>query len=50
MVEAKAAGLPYVKVLDAGRTQIKAGSMTVVALGPAPIELIDSVAGKLKLM
>jgi PTH2 family peptidyl-tRNA hydrolase len=35
--------------MDAGRTQIASGTRTVLALGPAPKDLIDSVAGHLKL-
>ena len=36
-------------IFDAGRTQIAAGSMTVLAVGPGPAEIIDSVTGHLKL-
>ena len=36
-------------IRDAGRTQIAAGSMTVLAIGPAPVHLIDSITGHLKL-
>lgn len=46
---AKQANLPCYCVQDAGRTQIAAGSRTVVGIGPAPIDLIDSVTGELKL-
>lgn len=35
---------------DAGHTQIKAGSLTVMAIGPAPSELIDAVTGHLRLL
>lgn len=31
---------------DAGRTQIAAGSRTVLGIGPAPVALIDAVTGK----
>ncbi|CAN6644162.1 peptidyl-tRNA hydrolase 2 [Trichomonascus vanleenenianus] len=34
---------------DAGRTQIAAGSATVLGLGPAPKSLLDQVTGSLKL-
>lgn len=43
-------GLPTCHVRDAGRTQIAAGSMTVVAVGPGPAVLIDQITGHLKLM
>lgn len=34
---------------DAGRTQIAAGSATVLGIGPAPKSLIDQVTGSLRL-
>ncbi|KAG1828731.1 peptidyl-tRNA hydrolase II domain-containing protein [Suillus variegatus] len=37
-------------ILDAGRTQIAAGSRTVLGIGPAPIDLINQVTGHLKLL
>ena len=43
-------GVPYYLVEDAGRTQIKAGSRTVVGVGPAPVEVVDEITGDLKLM
>ncbi|CAI5755524.1 unnamed protein product [Candida verbasci] len=36
-------------VHDAGRTQIAAGSATVLGLGPAPKKVLDEVTGELKL-
>lgn len=36
-------------VHDAGRTQIEAGSATVLGLGPAPKSVLDEVTGGLKL-
>lgn len=47
---AKKANLPTTYIRDAGRTQIAAGSKTVCAVGPAPVSLVDSVTGKLKLL
>ena len=44
------AGLPTYVIMDAGRTQIEAGSKTVVAVGPAPVSKVDSVTGELKLL
>lgn len=35
---------------DAGRTQIAAGSATVLGLGPAPKSILDQVTGHLKLL
>ncbi|KAI8060932.1 peptidyl-tRNA hydrolase PTH2-domain-containing protein [Gongronella butleri] len=37
-------------ICDAGRTQIAAGSRTVLGLGPGPVELINEVSGHLKLL
>ncbi|CCG20679.1 Pth2 protein [Candida orthopsilosis Co 90-125] len=34
---------------DAGRTQIAAGSATVLGLGPAPKKVLDQITGELKL-
>jgi len=34
---------------DAGRTQVAAGSATVLGIGPAPKSLIDQVTGSLRL-
>jgi PTH2 family peptidyl-tRNA hydrolase len=49
---AKAAslGMPTYIVCDAGRTQIPAGSQTVLAIGPASKSAIDRVTGHLKLL
>jgi PTH2 family peptidyl-tRNA hydrolase len=37
-------------VRDAGRTEVEAGSVTVLAVGPATAELIDMVTGELRLL
>jgi len=47
---ARAAGLPTYVVQDAGRTQIAAGSRTVLAIGPAPRSAVDAITGGLKLL
>ena len=46
----KRARLPHYLVRDAGKTQIAAGSKTVLAIGPAPKEQIDALTGTLKLL
>ncbi|KAJ9086635.1 hypothetical protein DSO57_1001917 [Entomophthora muscae] len=47
--KARAAGLIGRSIQDAGRTQIAAGSRTVLGIGPGPISLINEVTGHLKL-
>uniref|UniRef100_A0A1Q3FK75 peptidyl-tRNA hydrolase n=1 Tax=Culex tarsalis TaxID=7177 RepID=A0A1Q3FK75_CULTA len=37
-------------VRDAGRTQVQSGTETVLGLGPESADVIDSLAGHLKLM
>ncbi|KAF8488172.1 peptidyl-tRNA hydrolase [Gautieria morchelliformis] len=37
-------------IQDAGRTQISAGSRTVLGVGPGPVHLINQVTGHLKLL
>ncbi|KAF8591993.1 peptidyl-tRNA hydrolase [Ramaria rubella] len=37
-------------IQDAGRTQISAGSRTVVGIGPGPICIVDQVTANLKLL
>ncbi|KAK0386932.1 hypothetical protein NLU13_5245 [Sarocladium strictum] len=48
--QAKALGVTAEVIQDAGRTQIEAGSMTVLGVGPAPKSLVDKVTGGLKLL
>jgi PTH2 family peptidyl-tRNA hydrolase len=42
--------IPVYLVEDAGRTQIAAGSRTVLGLGPAPVYAFEGVTSHLKLM
>ena len=48
--QAKAAGISTTLVRDAGHTQIPAGSLTVLALGPDTEPLLEQVTGHLKLL
>ncbi len=43
-------GLVAEVIADAGRTQIEAGSRTVLGIGPGPKSIIDKVTGGLKLL
>ena len=43
-------GLNFYLVHDAGRTQIAAGSATVLAIGPALVSEVDTLTGHLKLL
>jgi peptidyl-tRNA hydrolase len=47
---AKQAGLVTHVVVDAGHTQIPAGSKTVLAIGPAPESVVNTVTSHLKLI
>ncbi|KAI8353739.1 peptidyl-tRNA hydrolase [Mortierella sp. GBAus27b] len=47
--QARSLGLAANSIRDAGRTQIAAGSRTVLAVGPGPVSVVNSVTGKLKL-
>ena len=47
---AKSLGLVTSVIQDAGRTQIEAGSRTVVAVGPGPENLVNQVTGHLSLL
>ncbi|XP_061658816.1 peptidyl-tRNA hydrolase 2, mitochondrial isoform X2 [Syngnathoides biaculeatus] len=46
---AKEMRLPVSLIQDAGRTQVPAGSRTVLGIGPGPTELIDTVSEGLRL-
>nr|GEU39176.1 peptidyl-tRNA hydrolase 2, mitochondrial [Tanacetum cinerariifolium] len=47
---AEGIGLPTYVVADAGRTQVSAGSRTVLAIGPGNKSTVDSVTGKQRLL
>jgi len=47
---ARDAGLQAVEIRDAGHTQIPAGSLTVVAIGPGRRKAINSITEDLKLL
>ena len=47
--EAAERGISFYLVLDAGRTQIAPNSKTVLAIGPAPVSVMDEFTKHLKL-
>ena len=47
--QAMSIGVNAAIIHDAGRTQIAAGSATVLGLGPAPKAVLDQITGDLKL-
>jgi PTH2 family peptidyl-tRNA hydrolase len=48
--DADRAGIPSAIVADAGLTEIPAGTITALGLGPAPNKMMDKVTGKLRLV
>jgi len=48
--EARADGLVAEMITDAGHTEIPAGTVTVVAIGPAEREAVDAIIGSLPLL
>ncbi len=47
--DCKGGNLIYVKICDAGRTQVKSGSNTVIAVGPATKKQLEHITGHLQL-
>ena len=50
MAQAKKAGLICYLVVDAGHTEIPAGTETVVGIGPGPRSEVDKITGQLSLV
>jgi PTH2 family peptidyl-tRNA hydrolase len=47
---AKSLNLCARSIQDAGHTQVDPGTKTVLGIGPAPVELVNQVTGKLRLL
>ena len=47
---ARARGVPSHWIEDAGRTEVPAGTVTCLGLGPAPSDTLDPITGKLDLL
>lgn len=48
--QAKKAGLTTCAIRDAGRTQLKPGTITVLGIGPGSADRIDSITSHLRLL
>ena len=46
----KRAKIPYSKIIDAGKTQLRRGTITAIGIGPIEEKKIDKITGKLKLL
>lgn len=48
--QAKELRLPCAMITDRGLTEIPPGTITCLAIGPAPVEQLDRITGKLPLL
>ncbi len=48
--EAKKTGLPSALIKDAGRTEVKPGTVTALGIGPCDEDELDRITGHLKML
>jgi PTH2 family peptidyl-tRNA hydrolase len=48
--EAKRSRMPHALIVDRGLTQLEPGTITCLAIGPAPSNEVDKITGKLALL